>query len=125
MTLTHNLSGVILPFERHGEVYSNGAYTIPAVIALYDDAIDVNATRTKVHRAEEKHEAKRNYRALYETANKECKNFIMNVVDETWYKELEDPDTFYTNVMSLKLLEHLTEFCSGLNTVTRWTFPKL
>ena len=41
----------------------------------------------------------------------------MEVVDKTWYKELEYPDTFYTNVTSLKLLEHLTEFCSGLHTV--------
>ena len=31
----------------------------------------------------------------------------MEVVDETWYKELEDPDKFYTNVMALKLLDHL------------------
>ena len=46
-----------------------------------------------------------------------CKNFIMEFVDETWYKELEDPYTFYTNVTSLKLLDHLTEFCSGLHTV--------
>ena len=41
----------------------------------------------------------------------------MEVVDKTWYKELEDPDKFYTNVTALKLLEHLTEFCSGLHTV--------
>ena len=34
-----------------------------------------------------------------------------------WYKELEDPDTFYTNVTALKLLDHLTEFCSGIHTV--------
>ena len=46
-----------------------------------------------------------------------CKNFIMEFVDETWYKELEDPYTFYTNVTALKLLDHLTEFCSGLHTV--------
>ena len=41
----------------------------------------------------------------------------MEVVDETWYKELEGPDTFYTNVTALKLLENLTKFCSGLHTV--------
>ena len=35
LTLTHNLSGFILPSERYEEVYSNGAYEIPAVIALY------------------------------------------------------------------------------------------
>ena len=41
----------------------------------------------------------------------------MEVVDETWYKELEEPETFYTNVTALKLLDHLTEFCLGLHTV--------
>ena len=41
----------------------------------------------------------------------------MEVVDEMWHKELEDPDTFYTKIMALKLLNHLTEFCSGLHTV--------
>ena len=48
-TLTHNLLGVILPSKRYEEVYSNGAYRILAGIALYDDVIDINATRTEVH----------------------------------------------------------------------------
>ena len=50
-------------------------------------------------------------------ADTSCKNFIMKVVYETWYKKLKDPDTFYTNVTFLKLLDHLTEVCSGLHTV--------
>ena len=41
----------------------------------------------------------------------------MTVVDKTWYKELKDPDTFYTKFIALKLLDHLTEFCSGIHTV--------
>ena len=49
----------------------------------------------------------------------------MEVVDETWYKELEDPDTFYTNVMDLKLLEHLTKFWSGLHTVDAVDIPQV
>ena len=110
MTLIHNLSGVILPTERYEHIYSNGDYLIPPAIALYDNKIDKDSTRTEVHRAEGKHEAKRNERALYETADTSCKNFIMEVVDETWYKELKDPDTFYTNVTALKLLDHLTKF---------------
>ena len=47
----------------------------------------------------------------------------MVVVDETWYKELEDPDTFYTKVTALKILDHLTEFCSGLHTVDAVDIP--
>ena len=38
-------------------------------------------------------------------------------MDETWYKELEDPDTFHINFTALKLLDHLTEFYSGLHTI--------
>ena len=41
----------------------------------------------------------------------------MEVVNKTWYKELEDPDTFYTYAMALKLLNRLTESCSVLHTV--------
>ena len=47
----------------------NRAYVIPLGIALYDDAIDINATITEVHQAKGKHEAKINDRALYETAD--------------------------------------------------------
>ena len=125
LTLTHNLSEVILPTKRYEEVYPNRVYEIPSVIAIYDDAIETNATRTEFHRAKGKHEAKINDRALYEMADKECKNFIMKVVDETWYKELEYPDTFYTNVTALKLVEHLTEFCSGLHTVDAVDIPQV
>ena len=55
LNLTHNLSGVIIPTERYDHIYSNGAYLILQVIALYDDTIDKDATRTEVHRAERKH----------------------------------------------------------------------
>ena len=95
----------------------NRDYLIPPVIALYDDTIDKDATITEVQRAKGKHEAKENDRALHKTTDTSCKNFIMEVVNETWYKELKDPDAFYTNITALKLLEHLTEFCSELHTV--------
>ena len=49
----------------------------------------------------------------------------MEVVDETWYKELEDPDTLYTNITALKLLDHFTEFCLGLHTVDAVDIPQL
>ena len=61
----------------------NGTYLISPVITLYDDTVDKDATRTEVYRAEGKHEAKLNDRALYKTADNFCKNFIMEVVDKT------------------------------------------
>ena len=49
----------------------------------------------------------------------------MAVVDKTCYKELKDPETFYTKVTALKLLDHLTEFCAGLHTVDAVDIPQL
>ena len=53
LTLTHNLSGVILRKERYHHVYLKGEYLILPVIALYNDKLDKDATRTEVHKAEE------------------------------------------------------------------------
>ena len=49
----------------------------------------------------------------------------MEVVDETWYKELEEPDTFYMNATALKLLAHITEFCLCLHTIHAVEIPQL
>ena len=49
----------------------------------------------------------------------------MVVMEETWYKELEDPDTLYMKVTALKLIDHLTEFCAGLHTVDAVDIPQI
>ena len=117
LTLKHNLAGFILPTERYEQIYKKGAYAIHPVIPLYDNNIDKDATRLEINSAKGKHKAPRNDRQMYETSDNACRSFIMTVVDETWYKELKDPDTFYTKVTAIKLFEHLTEFCDGLHTV--------
>ena len=108
LTLKHNLLGVILPAGSYEQIYKNGAYVIPPVIPLYDDNIDKDAARLQINRAKGKHEAQQNDRQLYETSDNACWSFIMAVADETCYKELEDPDTFYTKVTALKLPKFLT-----------------
>ena len=49
LTLTHNLSGVIITSKRYKQIYNKRAYLIPPIIELYDDTIDKEATRTEVH----------------------------------------------------------------------------
>ena len=70
--LTHNLSLVVLPSERYEHIYKNRSYVISPAIALYDDTIDKDATRLETIRAEGKHEAQRNCRQLYKTADNAC-----------------------------------------------------
>ena len=109
----------------HKQIYKKGAYVTPPVIALYDETIDKDATRLEINRSKGKHGAQQNDRQLYETADNACKYFIMAVVEKTCYKELEDPDTFYTKFTALKLLDHLTEFCAGLHTVDVVDIPQI
>ena len=77
-----------------------------------------------MHQAKGKHEARRNDRKIYETVDNSCRSFIVAFVDKTWHNELEDRDTFYTKVTALKILDHLTEFCSGLHTVDAVDIPQ-
>ena len=64
LTLTHILSGVILPSERYEQIYKYGDYVIPPVIPLYDDNIEKDATRLEINRAKGKHKARLNERQL-------------------------------------------------------------
>ena len=109
--------GFILPSVCYEHIYKKEAYVIPPVIAFYEKTIDKDATRLEINCTKGKLKARRNDRQLYNTADNACQFFIMAVVDKTWYKELKDPETLYTKVTDLKLLDHLTEFCAGLHMV--------
>ena len=125
ITLRHNLPGVIFIMDKYEHIYRKGAYSISPVVALYDESINKDATRTEVHQAEVKHEAYLKNCALYYASELECKICIVEVVNKTWYKSLEDPDTFYMSVTALKTLNHLTKFCSGLHAVDAVNIPQL
>ena len=49
----------------------------------------------------------------------------MSVVDETWYKKLEDADRLYTNVTAQQLLEHLEDHCTGLPAIDAVDIPSV
>ena len=82
----HNISGVILPQIRYGNIYGVGPFPIPLIVSLYDTSIAINATRIEVHRDKVVNKSKCNGQALYNTANTGCANFIMSVVEDMWFK---------------------------------------
>ena len=71
------------------------------------------------------HESKISYRALYDAADTGCVNFIMSVVDQTWYKKLEYADMFYTNVTAQQLLENLKDHCTGIHSIDTVDIPSI
>ena len=113
----HSLSGVILTEYCYKHIYKQGPYVVPPEVSVYDVTIGAKAEKTVVNRAEMTHEPKLSDRALYNVANTGCVNFIMSVVDKTWYKELEDADTFYKNVIAQQLFEHIEDHFTGLHAI--------
>ena len=61
LTLTHNLSGFIIPTDRYKHIYWKGLYEILHVVSLYGDSIEKHTTRTEVHQGEVKDKAKRKF----------------------------------------------------------------
>jgi len=41
--------------------------------------------------------------------------FLRNVVDEIWYNDLKDAETFYTRVLSIAIMAHLDVNSGGLH----------
>ena len=47
----------------------------------------------------------------------------MSVVNDTLFKELEYPDTFYKKIITIQLLDHLTENCSSIHEIDAVDIP--
>ena len=103
----HNLAGVVLASSFYEKFYNKRPFVAPEIVIVYSTTINITAVNTVMKCAELVHKAKQYDRALYEAANTGCVHFIMSVLDEIWYKELEDSDTFYNNVTALQIIKHL------------------
>jgi hypothetical protein len=53
----------------------------------------------------------------YEAAERGITKFLCNVIDEIWYNDLKDAETFYMKVMALKIMAHLNINSGGLHAI--------
>ena len=102
----HNLISLIRPEAAYSTRYG-AAFLGPTRVGAYDATIDDDVTAVIRARTEAAHKAKRAYRATYETVRQETAQFILAVVDDTWFRERRDIETLYTNVAPKALLAHL------------------
>jgi hypothetical protein len=112
-----NLWGLITDANRYLHHYGL-AFMRPATgPAVYNPAIAEGASRVERTCAEAAWAARiQDYKA-YEAAEAGIKTFIEAVVKDTWIRDLRNPETFYSNVMALALLNHLRDRLGGLHAV--------
>ena len=111
-----NLWGLIADADRYLHHYGPAAFVRPAARpAVYDPDIDEGASRVERTRAEAAWAALLQDYEAYEAAEAGVKAFIVTVVEDTWIRDLRDPETFYSNVTALALLNHLRDRSGGLH----------
>ncbi len=92
-------------------------FVCPKRLPLYDDSIAGNAsTVVRVH-AEAAHESRLEDYSSYDAAEHGCAKFLRDVVNEVWYNDLKDANTFYTKVTALEIMAFLDLNSGGLHAV--------
>jgi hypothetical protein len=120
--VNHNLVGLI----QSGAAYTatwTAAFLRPTCLAPYNPTIPDAATLVTCNHMEAAHSACINNFEIFTAAEKGVSAFIQKVVKEMWFKSLRDPITFYNNVTSYTLLEHLQTNSGGLHNTNLAALP--
>jgi hypothetical protein len=98
----HSLMAILVDAARYATNHGGNAFKRPDCLPLYDSSITNDATTVVRVHAESAHRSHLNNYASYEAAKRGAAKFLRETVDEVWYNDLNDADTFYTKVTALK-----------------------
>ena len=113
----HSLTAILAEAAKYEAEHGGAKFIRPSRLPLYDKNIADDAT-TVVHvRAEAAHKSRLDDYASYEAAKRGVAKFLHDAVDEIWYNDLKDAETFYTKVMALDIIALLDTNSGGLHAV--------
>ena len=106
---------------RYAANHGDNTFVRPSHLPLYHKNIANDAlTVVQVH-GEAAHRSRLDDYASYKAAKRSAAKFLLATVDETWYANLKDADTFYTKVLAIKLMAFLNTNSGGLHAVDMLT----
>ena len=111
----HSLTAILTEAVKYEAEHGNAKFVRPSRLPLYDKNIADDATTVVRVRAEAAHKARLDDYASYEAAERGVAKFLRDVVDEIWYNDLKDADTFYTKVTAIEIMAHLDANSGGLH----------
>jgi hypothetical protein len=113
----HSLTAILMEAAKYEAEHGNNTFVCPVRLPLYDKNITDDATTVVRVRAEAAHKACLDDYASYEAAERGVAKFLRGVVDEIWYNNLKDADTFYTKVTAIDIMALLDTNSGGLHAV--------
>jgi hypothetical protein len=113
----HLLTAILADPARYASDHGGSAFRRPVRLLLYDANITDDATTVVRVCAEAAHNARLNDYASYKAAERGAAKFLGKTVDEVWFNDLKDADTFYTKVTALEIISFLDANSGGLHAV--------
>jgi len=113
----HSLTAILTEAAKYKAEHGNAKFVRPVRLPLYDKNIADDAITVVRVRAKVAHKSCLDDYASYEAAERGVAKFLRDVVDEIWYNDLKDADTFYTKVMAIDIMALLNANSGGLHAV--------
>ncbi len=113
----HSLTPILTDPARYATDHGGNNFRRPARLPLYDASIADDATTVVCVKAEAAHKSCCNDFASYESAEKGVAKFLRNAVEEVWYNDLKDAETFYTKVTACNIMSLLELNSGGLHAI--------
>ena len=108
--------GYYSPAEKY-IAHHNEAFVVPFRRSLFNTDISKQAPNAVLHKAKAEHAACSNNSTLYNATNNGVINFFRTIVDEMWYQDLKDNDTYHSEVTATDIIAHFRANCSSLREV--------
>jgi hypothetical protein len=119
----HSLTSLITDNVRYAAEHGGNSFKCPIRLPLYDTSIKDDATTVVRVRAEAAHIARLDDYASFEAAERGVAKFLREVVDEVWYNNLKNADTFYTKVTPLEIISFLDANSGWLHAINMISLP--
>jgi hypothetical protein len=100
---------------KYATAHGGKKFVRPVRLPLYDKLIADDAPTVVRVRAEAAHKSKLEDYNNYKAAERGCAKFLRDVVNEVWYNDLKDAETFYTQVTALEIMTFLDLNSGGLH----------
>ena len=111
----HSLMAILTEAAKYKTEHGNAKFVRPARLPLYDKNIADDATTVVCVRAEAAHKSRPDDYTSYEAAERGVAKFLHDVIDEIWYNDLKDAETFYTKVTAIEIMALLDANSGGLH----------
>jgi hypothetical protein len=113
----HSLMAILWDTVTYAADHGGNAFKRPVRLPLYDGNIADDATTVIRVQAEAAHKAPLDDYASYEASERGASKFLRETVDEAWFKDLKDVDSFYTKVSALEIISFLDANSGGLHAI--------